>query len=81
VKEYVEERGDIFIEELPPHAPDLNPEELCHGHVKQQLRNATPRTAAEIRRLVDRGFAQLRHRRDVLLGFINHAGLRVKQLW
>ena len=35
----MDERGDIFIEELPPHAPDLDPEELCHGHVKQQLRN------------------------------------------
>lgn len=81
VKRYVAGRRDIFLEEFPPYAPDLNPEELCHGHVKQQLRNATPRTAAQIRRLVDRGFAQLRRRPDVLLGFIRHAGLRVKQLW
>jgi hypothetical protein len=30
---------------------------------------------------VDRGFARLRQRPDLILGFFRHAGLSVTQLW
>ena len=81
VTAYVTSEPGIEMELLPPYAPDLNPEEHVHGNVKQHLRNATPTTVGDIRRQVDRGFARLRQRPDILLGFIRHAGLRVKQLW
>ena len=81
VKEYLASVPGIHVEELPPYAPDLNPEEHVHGNVKQHLRNATPLTVDEIRKQVDRGFARLRQRPDMLLAFMRHAGLRVKQLW
>ncbi len=35
---------DIDVEWLPPYAPDVNPEEGCHGHITQHLRNAAPAT-------------------------------------
>jgi transposase len=38
VKTYLAYHPSILIEELPPYAPDLNPEEACHGTVKQRLR-------------------------------------------
>jgi transposase len=81
VKEYVAGELDVRVEFLPPYAPDLNPEEQVHGNVKRHLRNATPTTVDEIRKQVDRGFARLRQRPDILLGFMRHAGLRVNQLW
>ena len=71
----------ISVEWLPTCAPELNPEENCHGNVKTQLRNLTPHTARELRHYVDRGFARLRRRPDLLLAFFHHAGLAVKQLW
>ncbi len=80
VKIYLAEHPEISVETLPPYAPDLNPEEECHGNVKQRLRNAAPETTNEIRNQVDRGFARLRRRPDVVLEFFRHAGLRVKQL-
>jgi transposase len=69
------------VEWLPAHAPELNPEEYCHGHVKQRLRNAAPTTVPQMRTLLHRGFARLRHRPDLLLGFVHAAGLPVKRLW
>jgi transposase len=78
---YLAAHPDIVVEWLPPYAPELNPEEYCHGNVKQRLKNATPATAQEICQLLDRGFARLRHRRDLLLNFFHEAGLAVKQLW
>jgi hypothetical protein len=48
---------------------------------QQRLKNATPGMVAEIRRNVDREFARLKRRPDMLLGFIHQAGLVVKRLW
>ncbi len=79
-KAYLAAHVDIQIEPLPGYAPELNPEEYCHGNVKALLKNATPDTVSEVRVLLDRGFARLRHRPDLLLQFIRHAGLVVKEL-
>lgn len=79
-KTYLQKHPEILIEELPAYAPQLNPEEYCHGNVKQRLKNARPATRKEIRSMLDRGFARLRRRPDLLLGFFHAAGLSVKQL-
>jgi hypothetical protein len=81
VKEYIGAQPGIEVEWLPPFAPDLNPEEECHGNVKQHLRNAASANTREIWAQVDRGFARIRQRPDLILGFFHHAGLNVNQLW
>ena len=79
-KAYLRKQPEILVEELPPYAPQLNPEEYCHGNVKQHLKNARPECKEEIRFMLDRGFARLRHRPDLLLGFFHNAKLSVRQL-
>jgi transposase len=79
-KAYLHKHPEILIEELPAYAPQLNPEEYCHGNVKQRLKNARPVTRKEIRSMIDRGFARLRRRPDLLLGFFHAAGLSVRKL-
>ena len=81
VRAYVAPHPEIEVEWLPPNAPDLNPEEGCHGNVKQHLRKAIPESLSALRAQVDRGCARLRRRPDLLLGFFRHAGLAVNQLW
>jgi transposase len=49
VQDYVAAHPDIEVEWLPPYAPDVNPEEGCHGHVKQHLRNAAPTSVSDLR--------------------------------
>jgi transposase len=78
---YLDAHPEIMVEPLPSYAPELNPEEYCHGNVKQRLKNATPDTGHAMCDLLDREFARLRHRPDLLLNFIHHAGLVVRQLW
>ena len=78
---YLAEHPNIIIEWLPAYAPELNPEEYCHGNVKQHLKNTTPANKDEMRMMVDRGFARLRRRPDLLLSFVHAAGLSVRQLW
>jgi transposase len=81
IQEYLAQHPEIIVEWLPPYAPEINPEEYCHGNVKEHLKSATPETREELRAMVDSGFARLRKRPDLILGFIHHAGLSVKQLW
>ena len=77
---YLRNQSEIFVEELPAYAPQLNPEEYCHGNVKQHLKNARPESKEEIRSMLDRGFSRLRRRPDLLIGFFHTAGLAVRQL-
>ena len=81
VKEYLATEREISVEWLPPYAPELNPEESCHGNVKEQIRNTTPESVEETQQQVDRGFNRLRRHPDLLLSFFHHAGLGVKGLF
>jgi len=81
VKHYLAQHPEIHIEFLPAYAPELNPEEFCHGNVKCRLTNAVFLSTPEIRQTLDRGFARLRRRPDLLLAFFHHAGLSLNQLW
>jgi transposase len=78
---YFFDHPEIVVEPLPKYAPELNPEEYCHGNVKVWGANATPDDRLDMRRFLDRGFARLRRRPDLLLAFIHAAGLSVRQLW
>ena len=79
-KVYLEQHPEILIEELPAYAPELIPEEYCHGNVKQGLKNARPASKQDMCSLLDRGFARLRRRPDLLLSFFHAAGLSVRKL-
>ena len=59
MQDYLAAHPEIYVEWFPPYAQELNPEEFCHGNVKEQMCNATPDTVAEIRQQADRGFARL----------------------
>lgn len=71
---------EISVEELPAYAPELNPEEYCHGNVKHHLKNARFTDKGQMRQMLNRGFARLRRRPDLLLSFFHAAGLSVRQL-
>lgn len=77
VQAFLRAHPQIEVEYLPPYAPELNPEEYCHGNVKRRLKNGVFHSKAEIRQQLDRGFARLRKRPDILLGCFRHAGLEV----
>jgi transposase len=81
VKNYLAKHPDIHQEYLPPYAPELNAEEYCHGNVKHRMKNGIYHSKSEIRKNLDTGFARLRKRPDLLLGFFQHAGLGLTQLW
>jgi transposase len=81
VQAFFRKHPEIHVEYLPAYAPELNPEEYCHGNVKRRMKNAVLHSKDEIRMALDQGFARLRKRPDILLSFFQYAGLKVNQLW
>ena len=81
VREFVRSHPKICVEALPAYAPELNPEEYAHGNIKAHLLNSAPKNRAEMRQGLNRGFARLRRRKDLLLACFKHAGLAVNQSW
>ncbi len=81
VQAFLQKYPRIHVEYLPAYAPELNPEEYCHGNVKRRVKNAVFHSKTEIRNSLDRGLSRLRKRPDILLGCFQHAGLGLKQLW
>jgi transposase len=66
---------DYQLEWLPPYAPELNPEELCNGAVKQDMLHAVPTSIDALHRSARRSFRRLGRRPDLLHSFFQHAGL------
>jgi len=81
MKKYLSAHPEIQIEFLPAYAPEINPEEFCHGNVKRAVKNAVFTSKQDIRKRLDGRFAALRKRPDVLLSCFQHAGLSLNQLW
>lgn len=75
VQAYLADHPDILMEYLPSYAPELNPEEYCHGTIKHRLKNLNPDDVATIRQQLDKEFAKLRKQPEVLLSFFHYAGL------
>lgn len=80
-KAYLADHSDILVEFLPAYAPQINPEEFCHGNVKRSIKNAVFVSKQDIRQALEKKFATLRKRPAVLLACFHHAGLALNQLW
>jgi transposase len=79
-QDFLADHPHIHGELLPPYAPDLKPEEFCHGNIKQHLTNALPAHSSDVKRLLDNGFQRLCPRPVLLLACFQAPGLDGKQL-
>ncbi len=52
-KHYLSRDRRLVVEQLPAYSPDLNPEEFCHGYVKERLPNSTPKNEDGLLRLAE----------------------------
>lgn len=78
-QKYIREHREIHQEYLPAYAPELNPEEYCHGNVKRYLKNARPEDKRQMQTLLNLGFARFRRKPALLLKFFHAAGLSVRR--
>ena len=66
----------IHLEQLPGYAPELNPDEGIWQYLKRvELKNVCCQDLTTLRYELRRATARLRHKREVIKGCIQHAGL------
>ena len=78
VKEFLRQGAAqrIHLEQLPGYAPELNPDEGVWNYLKNvELRNLCCHDLQELRRELRKAIARLRHKSDIILGFIRQARL------
>ena len=75
--EYLQAQQDwLQVERLPGYAPDLNPVESLWGNVKgQELANQSADDLGEVADAMNAGLHRVRGQRQLLFGFLKHAGL------
>jgi transposase len=67
--------GQLWVEELPGYAPDLNPDEGVWNHLNHvELRTVACHNQTELRHELRLAIARLRHKPDVIRRFIKHSG-------
>lgn len=76
VRDHLAHDPEITTERFPGYAPELNPDEGVWGRTKcGPLANFVPASTAALRRRLRKELRGLRHRADLLAGFIRHARL------
>lgn len=71
-----DQRGWLFVEQLPGYAPDLNPPEMVWGNIKgQELANRCAADLAELDTAVHAGMARVRRSPSLAFSFLHHVGL------
>ncbi len=74
IKEFLREGGArrIHLAQLPSYAPDLNPDEGVWNYLKRvELKNVCCHNVLELRTELRKAIARLRHKTDVVQGFIH----------
>jgi transposase len=76
IKAFLAEGGNqIWLEQLPSYAPDLNPDEAVWDQLKYgELKNVTCHDQAELRGELRRAVARLRQKPELIRHFIKHYG-------
>lgn len=78
VQAYLATQPDVVVEDLPPYAPALNPDEMVWAWVKYgRLPNLAPQDVRELRDRVETELAWAAFDGELLAGFINHAHLGI----
>lgn len=65
----------VWLERLPPYAPDLNPDEGVWSLAKRRLSNVCAMSVADLVGRVRRVLEAIRRRKDLLLACFGQAGL------
>lgn len=77
VREFVEQQGGrLKLWFLPPYSPELNPDELVWGHVKQAVAKKLPKTKIELKHRVLGALRKLQKLPSLVSSFFCHPTCR-----
>lgn len=75
------ENPRIWLANIPPYSPELNPIELLWGHLKGTLANQFFRTTEELKIAVIRELNKIKENKKLIKSFFKHKELRCYQFY
>ena len=69
----------VWLVNIPPYSPELNPIELVWGYLKKKLANQFCRTTRELRKLVTDTLNLMKKDKELIRSFFRHSELECYQ--
>lgn len=83
VKDFLAKQSDsspcVWLVNLPPYSPELNPIELVWGYLKKKLANQFCKTTTELRKIVTETLNQMKKNKDLIKSFFRHSEMECYQ--
>ena len=85
VKEYLQKQDPvnpaIWLENIPPYSPELNPIEQLWGHLKKRLANHFFANTAELKKAVMRELKKIKKDKKLIISFFKNKQLECYQIF
>lgn len=85
VKAYLRAQCDddpkIWLENIPPYSPELNPIEQLWGCLKKRLRNHFVETTRELKQIVTDALEEIKTDKELIMSFFKHKELKCYQFF
>ena len=79
IKEYLakqcQENPRIWLENIPPYSPELNPIEQLWGCLKRRLANQFVKTTKELKKIVTKALEEIKNDKKLIKSFFRHKEL------
>lgn len=80
IKDYLAQQNQdcprIWLENIPPYSPELNPIEQLWGHMKQKLGNQFFQTTRKLKQAVIKVLNEIKNDKELIKSFFKHSDLR-----
>ena len=83
VKNFLAEQSEanprVWLANILPYSPELNPIELLWGYLKKKLANEFCETTAELRKLVTETLKEIQQDKELIISFFKHPEMECYQ--
>ena len=83
IKEFLEKQSKenprIWLENIPPYSPELNPIEQVWGYLKKKLANQFVKTTSELKKLVTKTLNEMKKDKELIKSFFKHPDMECYQ--
>lgn len=79
LKNQSQENPIVWLSNIPPYSPELNPIEQVWGYLKKKLANQFVKTTSELKELVTKTLIEIQNDKDLIRSFFKHPDMEYYQ--
>lgn len=79
LKNQSQENPIVWLSNIPPYSPELNPIEQVWGYLKKKLANQFVKTTSELKELVTKTLTEIQNDKELIRSFFKHPDMECYQ--